>query len=142
MAAKKPTKTPRVKSPAPKSKAGGGFLKAAKWCLIIMIWLALGLGVVTAWYAWDLPDIARLETPERRPAVTLTAADGSVFARFGDYHGGSVAFRDLPPHLVQAVVATEDRRFFSHGGFDPWAVARAMVANIRAGTIRQGGSTL
>lgn len=107
-----------------------------------MIWLAIGLGGVTAWYGWDLPDISRLETPERRPAVTLTAADGSVFARFGDYHGGSVSFSDLPPHLVQAVVATEDRRFFSHGGFDPWAVARAMVANIRAGTIRQGGSTL
>jgi penicillin-binding protein 1A len=151
MAPKKPPNQPQRKSRRKSSKpraaaqtAHGArrFLKPAKWTLVILIWLAIGLGGVTAWYGWDLPDISRLETPERRPAVTLTAADGSVFARFGDYHGGSVAFRDLPPHLVQAVVATEDRRFFSHGGFDPWAVARAMVANIRAGTIRQGGSTL
>jgi penicillin-binding protein 1A len=102
----------------------------------------VGLGVSIAWYAWDLPDITRLETPERRPAFTLKTASGSVFARFGDHHGGPVMFRNLPPHLVQAVVATEDRRFFNHGGFDLWAVGRAMVANIRAGAIRQGGSTL
>lgn len=143
MAAKKiPTKKSRKKPAAPKSKGSGGFLKAAKWGLIIVIWLALGVGVVTAWYAWDLPDIARLETPERRPAVTLADRNGKIFARFGDHHGGPVAFNELPPHLVQAVVATEDRRFFQHGGFDPRAVIRAMAANIRAGSVRQGGSTL
>ena len=49
---------------------------------------------------------------------------------------------DLPPYLVQAIVATEDRRFFDHGGFDPLALARAVIANVRAGRVRQGGSTL
>ena len=148
MASRKSPNQPKSKLGKPRAgaqKSATGkrrFLKSAKWVLIIVIWLTLGLAAVTAWYGWDLPDIARLETPERRPAITLTTADGSVFARFGDHHGGKVAFRDLPPHLVQAVIATEDRRFFRHGGFDPWAVIRAMVANIRAGAIRQGGSTL
>jgi len=147
MAPSKPSNQPKRKAGKQRAatqmpKGARRILKPAKWLLIISIWLGLGLGIVTAWYAWDLPDIARLETPERRPAITLTTAGGSVFARYGDHHGGPVAFRELPPHLVQAVIATEDRRFFRHGGFDPWAVIRAMVANIRAGTIRQGGSTL
>lgn len=151
MAPKKPANKPQRKAtrksgksraPAQQVQGARRFLRPAKWALVILIWLAIVLGVLTAWYGWDLPDISRLETPKRRPAITLAAANGAVFARFGDHHGGPVAFRDLPPHLVQAVVATEDRRFFSHGGFDPWAVIRAMVANIRAGAIRQGGSTL
>lgn len=48
----------------------------------------------------------------------------------------------LPDHLVQAVVATEDRRFFRHTGLDPMGIARAAYEDIRAGEIRQGGSTL
>ena len=49
---------------------------------------------------------------------------------------------DLPPHLVQAIIATEDRRFFDHSGLDPAAMLRATIANVRAGRLRQGGSTL
>ena len=116
--------------------------RTAKYALIAAVWLALGLVGVAAWYGWDLPDISRLETPGRRPSVTLVAENGAVLARYGQSHGGPIAFDDLPPHLIQAVVATEDRRFFDHAGFDPWAVARAMIANLRSGSVRQGGSTL
>ena len=132
---------PKGKKNSPGGRARG-FRRIAKWTLVAAIWIGLGLGGMVAWYAWDLPDIARLETPGRRPAITLVAADGSVLARYGDHYGGAVPFADLPPHLVQAVVATEDRRFFEHGGFDPWAIARAAVANLRAMAIREGGSTI
>jgi len=135
--ASKPAGAPRP-GPAPRRWLG----RAVKWAVIAAIWLSLALGVLVAWYAWDLPDMSRLETPSRRPSVVLMTADGAVLARYGDLHGGPVRFDDLPPHLVQAVAATEDRRFFEHGGIDPWAIARAAFANLRAGTIRQGGSTI
>ena len=49
---------------------------------------------------------------------------------------------EIPEQLVQALIATEDRHFFSHHGIDPIAIARSAVRNIRAGKIEQGGSTL
>ncbi len=48
----------------------------------------------------------------------------------------------LPGHVIDAVVATEDRRFFDHNGVDPFGLVRAMFANVRAGRYAQGGSTL
>ena len=63
-------------------------------------------------------------------------------ATYGDLYGEPLRLADVPPYLVQAIVAAEDRRFFDHGGFDPVALARAVVANVRAGRVRQGGSTL
>ncbi|HRZ91066.1 MAG TPA: transglycosylase domain-containing protein, partial [Spirochaetia bacterium] len=49
---------------------------------------------------------------------------------------------DLPDRYVRALVAFEDRRFFGHAGFDPRALARALVSNLAAGRIVSGGSTL
>jgi penicillin-binding protein 1B len=49
---------------------------------------------------------------------------------------------DVPPHLIDAILAVEDQRFLSHRGVDPRRIVGAMLANLRAGGIRQGGSTL
>lgn len=113
-----------------------------KWSLILSIWGAVALGVVVAWYAYDLPDIDNLDAPTRKASITLTDADGREIATYGDIYGDPLRLADVPPYLVQAIVATEDRRFFDHYGFDPVALVRAVVANVRAGRVRQGGSTL
>jgi penicillin-binding protein 1A len=65
-----------------------------------------------------------------------------VLATYGDLHAGAVKFDDVPPYLIQAIVATEDRRFFDHSGIDVIGIVRAAFANLWAGAIRQGGSTL
>ena len=106
------------------------------------IWFAVGLGGVIAWYAWDLPELSALETPARRPAVLLRTADGATLARYGQLHGGPARFEDLPAYFIQAVSATEDRRFFEHPGIDVLGILRAAITNIRAGGVRQGGSTI
>jgi penicillin-binding protein 1A len=72
----------------------------------------------------------------------MVAADGAPLARYGDLAGDPVDVRDLPPHLVHAVMAIEDRRFYSHFGIDPIGILRAFVANVRAGRTVQGGSTI
>lgn len=113
-----------------------------KWSFVASIWLTLALGGMVAWFAYDMPDVDAVEAPVRRPAVTMVAADGAALARYGDLAGDDVSVAELPPHLVHAVLAIEDRRYYDHFGLDPIGIARAMVANIRAGRMVQGGSTI
>ena len=116
--------------------------RALKWLAVAAVWAAVGALGLVARYAYDLPDVSRLGERQRTPSVTLIAADGSTITRFGDLYGAPVGADELPAHLKQAVLATEDRRFYRHFGLDALALARAGLANLRAGRIVQGGSTL
>lgn len=116
--------------------------RLAKWGFILFVWGTLGLGALIGWYAYDLPPLGDLPSLERRPAVTLIAEDGTTFARFGEVMGKSVTVAELPPHVPRAVLAVEDARFYHHFGIDLLGLARALAANIRAGRIVQGGSTI
>jgi penicillin-binding protein 1A len=109
---------------------------------VACVWAAIALAAVVAWYGHDLPDVAEAMAATRRPAVTLLARDGSELLTIGDLYGRPLVVAELPPALVQAVVATEDRRYYRHLGLDPLALLRAAYANIRAGRIVQGGSTI
>ena len=113
-----------------------------KWSAVAAIWSGLVLAGTIAYLAYDLPDIDQVAAAERRPAITVLAANGSEIARYGDLTGRPVLVDELPPHLVQAVLAIEDRRFYSHFGIDPIGVARALLHNLRVGRTEQGGSTI
>ena len=75
-------------------------------------------------------------------AVTFLDRYGAEIGHRGIIHEDSVPVDELPDHLIKAVLATEDRRFFSHFGIDFLGLARAMNENARAGSVVQGGSTL
>ncbi|KPF42302.1 transglycosylase domain-containing protein [Rhizobium sp. AAP43] len=75
-------------------------------------------------------------------AVTFLDRYGNFIGHRGIIHENSVPVDELPDHLVKAVLATEDRRFFEHVGIDFFGLARAMTENARAGSVVQGGSTL
>lgn len=75
-------------------------------------------------------------------AVTFLDRYGSEIGHRGIIHEDSVPIDELPDHLIKAVLATEDRRFFDHFGIDFLGLARAMTENARAGGVVQGGSTL
>ena len=109
---------------------------------LVVVWCVIGLTGLLAWYAHDLPDPETAFTAHRRPSITIVAGDGSPLFRVGDRHAGPVVLSELPDHLPAAVLATEDRRFRTHFGIDPIAVVRALMVNVRAGRIRQGGSTI
>ena len=113
-----------------------------RWPLLIGIWGAVALALLLLVFAWDLPRPDSLPAATRRPSVTLLAADGAMLATQGDLYGETVRLRDLPAHLPAALMAVEDRRFRRHFGIDPWGLARAALANWRAGEVVQGGSTL
>ncbi|SFK22456.1 transglycosylase domain-containing protein [Methylocapsa palsarum] len=75
-------------------------------------------------------------------AVTFLDRYGQEAGRRGIRHDDSVSFDELPPALIQAVLATEDRRFFDHFGIDVIGTMRALTVNARADTVVQGGSSI
>jgi penicillin-binding protein 1A len=75
------------------------------------------------------------------PEITLLAADGTPIARNGATIEAPVEVAKLPPHVIEAFLAVEDRRFYSHWGIDPRGLARAVWSNMTGGQ-RQGGSTI
>ena len=113
-----------------------------RWTLVVCIWTSIGLAGIIAYYAWDLPNLDEIQTPTKRPSITFLSAKGIPLVTYGDHHSGPVRFNEVPPHLIQAIIATEDRRFFDHFGVDGIGIIRATFANLRAGALRQGGSTL
>lgn len=96
--------------------------------------------VLVGWLAVTAPLSKSLE-PIAPPQLTLLAADGTPIARIGAVVDAPVKVRDLPPHVAQAFLAIEDRRFYSHWGIDPRSVARAVWSNVTGGRT-QGGSTI
>ena len=107
-----------------------------RWWLGRIIAAIIGLFIVlVAWLAITAPLSKSLE-PIAAPQITLLAADGTPIARNGAITDEPVAVADLPPHVIAAFLATEDRRFYSHWGIDPRGIARA------AFTGTGGGSTI
>ncbi len=107
-----------------------GFKLAAALFALILFWL-----IVTA------PLSSSLQ-PANAPGLTILSADGEPIARRGAIMDEPVDVTQLPPHVGQAFVAIEDRRFFRHIGLDPWGIARAFARNLRSGRVREGGSTI
>lgn len=113
-----------------------------KWGFVAGLWALIVLGGVVAYYAAELPAITQSASFERQSSITILDANGNVLTRYGEIKGNSVSIEEIPQTLIQAVMAIEDRRFYSHFGIDLIGLARAMVANIQAGGIVQGGSTV
>jgi penicillin-binding protein 1A len=80
--------------------------------------------------------------PITAPSITLLSAEGRPIARRGSVVEAPVKVADLPLHVRAAFLAIEDRRFYNHLGIDPWGIARAGAANLRAGSVTEGGSTI
>src|SRR5258708_25009264 len=132
-----PERAPRRRGP------GRGVLRGiARIGILLLLWTALIGGGVLGYFALTLPDTSELTRAERRPSATILAADGSLLATFGDLFGQPLTLREMSPYLPQAVIATEDRRFYSHFGIDPIGLIRAGITDLRVGHVVQGGSTV
>ena len=129
---------PRGKPPARHSFRAA----AVRFLILAFLWAGILGGGTLAYFALTLPDTSQLNSGERRPNVTVLADDDSLIGDFGDLFGQPLALDEMSRYLPQAVIATEDRRFYSHFGVDPVGIFRAMAANFRAGELVQGGSTI
>jgi len=98
--------------------------------LLTLVWL-----ILTA-------PLSRALQPLDDPALLLLSDDGQAIARRGAIKEAPVDVAELDPLTPAAFVAIEDRRFYRHWGIDPRGIGRAMLANLRGGGVRQGGSTI
>jgi len=113
------------------------------WRLTLVCTLLLGLAV--GYVSLTLPPVEQLFDGRARGSVTLLDASGSVFAWRGDQFGGAVTATSVSPHLKNAIIATEDKRFYQHFGLSPRGIASAVRINLREGRgplSGHGGSTL
>ncbi len=123
--------------------------QAIKYGLIALLVSLLGLGGTGWWYynslysdMPELPSTAELWTIKRDPAVEFRAMDGTLLAIRGPRYGRVVRVADLPPHVPQAFIAAEDKRFYEHDGADTTAIVRAAWVNWRTGRTVSGASTI
>ena len=112
------------------------------WGMVLAIWGAIFLLVFFAVFARDLPDTSALYEIDRQPSITYLDRNGALIAVRGSQQAPPADLDALPDYVPAAFVAIEDRRFYMHPGFDPIGMSRAMAANMRAGRVVQGGSTL
>jgi penicillin-binding protein 1A len=131
--------------PRPPRRAGRGRLwrgRVLRFAVLLLLWVGVLGGGVIGYFALTLPDTDRLVQSQRRPSVTILAADGSLLTTYGDLFGRPLLLKQMSPYLPQAVIATEDRRFYSHFGIDPIGLLRAAMADFAAGHVVEGGSTI
>ncbi len=112
------------------------------------LWIRRGLAaglllliLIILWLAVTAP-LSKSLQPIVPPRITLLAADGTPIARNGAIVDRPVKAAELPPHVVHAFLAIEDRRFYSHLGIDPRGLLRAFWSNATGSGIMQGGSTI
>jgi penicillin-binding protein 1A len=131
------------------SQGTRGLLRRLPWeirlSFLAIIYLGppalLIIAATLAYYTLRIPDPMALRLKDQAPLVRVLAADGSLLSERG---GGDayVPIDLMPRHLIDAVIATEDRRFFKHWGIDPSGMIRAAFTNLSQGRLAQGGSTL
>ena len=89
-----------------------------------------------------LPDMDAAINRTRLPSTTILAENGNEVQSFGTVYSEIIRSEELPQYVIDAIVWTEDRRFYEHFGFDVVSFTRAMITNLFAGRFAQGGSTL
>src|SRR3972149_6256207 len=110
------------------------------WILVLSPFALIFLLLLVASFGafGKLPDTTQLENPIINTATEVISSDGKVIGKFYSENRTNVTFNHFSPYLVDALVATEDARFYSHSGVDFKALVRAVVRGGKDG----GGSTL
>ncbi|MDK1387922.1 PBP1A family penicillin-binding protein [Sinorhizobium sp. 8-89] len=105
---------------------------------------AASLASLIALFSWALADVPWNEIADGslKPVVVLESAAGEPLVSQGPLQGPYAAREDFPPHLIDAVLTREDRRFYEHFGVDLKGILRAIYRNVGAGEVVQGGSTI
>ena len=105
------------------------------------------LGAVTVFSAYyflapKLPDIKALKETQLQVPLRIFSSEGLLIAEFGEKRRIPVNYNDIPQHLIHAILASEDDRFFEHPGVDYQGILRAVYSLVKTGVKAQGGSTI
>ena len=115
------------------------------WGMLVLGVLSAVLAFVAIWYGWIgyMPPISELQNPINRFATQVYSADGKVIGTWNENRENRVCipYNTLSPHLVHALVATEDIRFYDHSGIDFFALGRAFLKRGLLGRATAGGGS-
>ena len=89
-----------------------------------------------------MPNLNDLSQNSRRPSVVIHANNDARLAVYGELYSNYIEFNSISPHLINAVIAIEDNRFYSHPGIDIKGILRAVYVNLLSASYKQGGSTI
>lgn len=111
---------------------------------IMMGFIALGILIVGIFYymEFELPNIDALNTVQLQVPLQIFTRDGKLIAEFGEKRRQPIPYKQIPKPLIDAVLATEDQRYFQHPGIDIPGLLRATIKLIVTGRKEQGGSTI
>jgi penicillin-binding protein 1A len=138
-----PPRPQRGPSRQQKQKPRRGFFRwVFRKLFLLGFWSAVAGAAAFAALWFSLQQQGLFQIPEREPGIMILANDGSEIAEQGTFFGDAVSMAELPDYVPNAVIAIEDRRFYSHYGIDPIGITRAMARNAMNGKMREGGSTL
>jgi len=104
--------------------------------------VALGQVLVVQGIDALLPNVRRLSTYNRPGTITVLSADGQVIQKLGPATREKLTAGQMPLLLQRAFIAAEDRRFYQHDGIDPVGIGRALLSNLRQGSVEEGASTI
>jgi len=140
-------KMPAKKKTAVKKKKSNRKSHSWKWMLIKWLFYAgFLLFIFIAGYVGycylTMPDIQKAVSRTREPSTVIMAENGSDIAKFGNVYAKVISPDNLPENLTNAIISTEDRRFYKHCGFDAWGLSRALVTNVFRKRYAQGASTI
>ncbi len=137
-----------------RGRAGAGLMSRVLRGVMRLVWgvswrivavIALLVAGTTIYHYASLPPKGELLDARARGSVTLLDAADSVYAWRGETFGGQINAADVSPHLRNAIIAVEDRRFYSHFGISPRGIASAVSINLSQGRgpfSGHGGSTI
>jgi penicillin-binding protein 1A len=119
------------------------FKRKMLWTLVLLPALGVLAAALAFWfYSRELPGFRNVTDYKPPLVTTVLTRDGRVLGYFYKEKRFLVRLQDMPAHLPKAFLAAEDSGFYKHEGIDPWAIFRASLMNLKAGGIRQGGSTI
>lgn len=110
--------------------------------LSVAITILVIVGLVYIYMSAALPDVSALKDAELQVPLKIYTRDGQLLGQFGEARRTPLSIDQIPPQLINAVVATEDQRFFEHNGIDIYGLSRATGELLITGTKAQGGSTI
>jgi penicillin-binding protein 1A len=98
--------------------------------------------IVFSYYYHDLPSVEEMSSKNEKRIIEVKYSNNSKITTIGDSYDNQITYNEIPQNLINAVIATEDRKFFKHHGFDIFGISRAFYANFKKGRVVQGGSTI
>jgi len=110
--------------------------------ILSLLFCGLSVGAVIYYIEYELPDIDALNTVQLQVPLQIFTKDNQLIATFGEKRRVPVPYNEIPQPLIQAVLATEDQRYFQHNGVDLPGLGRAAVQLMLTGKKLQGGSTI